>query len=147
MPTKPPGDLARITPHLFYDDVAAAMDWIVEAFGFVVRVRMTDDDGHVVHGELGFEESQVMIGLASEHAQWESPNTLGGKISQRLFIYVDDVDSHHERSLEAGADVLYPPAEQFYGDRVYECVDPEGHHWKFAEHLRDVDLTTTKRPD
>jgi uncharacterized glyoxalase superfamily protein PhnB len=145
--SNPPGDLSRITPHLFYDDVAAAIDWLVEAFDFVVRVRMTDDDGLVVHGELGLEESQVMLGLAAENVAWESPSTQNGIISQRLFIYVDDVDAHHARALESGARVLYPPADQFYGDRVYECVDPEGHRWKFAQHLWDVDMAALKRPD
>lgn len=141
-----PKDTPRITPHLFYDDLAAAMDWVVEVFGFVVRVRMTDEAGAVVHGELEVEDSLVMMGLAAENDAWESPRSLGGKISQRLFIYVDDVDAHYERSRRSGATILYPPADQFYGDRVYECVDPEGHRWKFAQHIYDVDMRTVKRP-
>jgi uncharacterized glyoxalase superfamily protein PhnB len=141
-----PPDTPRITPHLFYDDVGAAIDWLVTAFGFEVRLRMTDDDGNVVHGDLEVADSLVMIGLAEENDAWESPRTLLGKITQRLYIYVDDVDAHCERARNAGATIFREVADQFYGDRVYECIDPEGHRWKFAQHLQDVDMRTLKRP-
>ncbi|MEG3984663.1 VOC family protein [Microcoleus sp. D3_18a_C4] len=148
MVANPPEDMPRIAPHLFYDDVGAAIDWLVEAFGFVIRVRMTDDNGLVVHGELEVEDknSLVMLGLAAENAAWESPRTLNGLISQRLYIYVDNVDAHAERARKAGAKFVYEPVTHFYGDRVYECEDPEGHRWKFAQHVQDVDMSTLKRP-
>lgn len=137
--------MPRITPHLFYDDVATAIDWLVKAFGFEVRLRMTDNQGAVVHGDLEVADSLVMVGLTSESEVRESPKTLG-KISQRLYIFVDDVDAHFERARNAGATIISRPTEQFYGDRVYECMDPEGHRWKFAQHIRDVDSRTLKRP-
>ena len=146
MVANPPKDMPRITPHLFYDDVAAAIDWLVEAFGFKVRLRMTDQEGLVVHGDLEVADSLVMIGLTAENEAWESPQSLGGRVSQRLYIFVDDVDAHCERARSAGARILYGPGDQFYGDRVYECVDPAGHRWKFAQHLRDVDPKDLKRP-
>jgi uncharacterized glyoxalase superfamily protein PhnB len=147
MVKNPPADMPRITPHLFYDDVAAAMDWLVDTFGFVVRLRMTDDSGGVVHGEVEVGgDSLVMLGLASENEDWECPRTLNGKVSQRLYIFVDDVDAHYARSTNAGVRILRKLEDQFWGDRVYECIDPEGHRWKFAQHLRDVDNRTLKRP-
>jgi uncharacterized glyoxalase superfamily protein PhnB len=146
MVPNPPVDMPRITPHLFYDDVAAAIDWLVNAFGFEVRLRMTDKDGGVVHGDLEVADSLVMVGLTSENAVRESPRSLGGKVSQRLYIFVDDVDAHFKRAQTAGATILSEPTEHFYGDRVYECIDPEGHRWKFAQHVRDVDSKTLKRP-
>ena len=146
MVPNPPHDMPRITPHLFYDDVAAAIDWLVKAFGFEIRLRMTDSDGAVVHGDLEMADSLVMVGLASEGAGRESPRSLGGKISQRLYVFVDDVDGHYERARRAGAKIMSEPKEQFYGDRVYECMDLEGHRWKFAQHIRDVDSKTLKRP-
>jgi len=145
MVSNPPHDMPRITPHLFYDDVAAAIDWLVNAFGFEVRLRMTDKDGAVVHGDLEVADSLVMVGLTSESPLRESPKSLG-KISQRLYIFVDDVDAHYERARKAGAQITSELKEQFYGDRVYECVDPEGHRWKFAQHVRDVDSRTLQRP-
>ena len=145
MVANPPHDMPRITPHLFYDDVAAAIDWLVNAFGFEVRLRMTDKDGKVVHGDLEVADSLVMVGLTSESPFRESPKSLG-KISQRLYIFVDDVDAHYERARKAGAQITSELKEQFYGDRVYECVDPEGHRWKIAQHVRDVDSRTLQRP-
>lgn len=145
MVANPPEDMPRITPHLFYDDVAAAMDWLVEAFGFVVHVRMTDDDDLVVHGELEVEDSLIMLGLPVEKER-ESPRSRNGYMTQRLYIFVDDVDAHVEQARKAGAKILYEPVTQFYGDRVYECEDPEGHRWKFAQHVQDVDMRTLKSP-
>lgn len=138
--------MPRVTPHLFYDDVAAAIDWLVKAFGFQVRLRMTDETGSVVHGDLEIGDSLIMVGLTSEGATRGSPRSLGGKVSQRLYIFVDDVDAHYACAQSAGAKITSPLAEQFYGDRVYECVDPEGHRWKFAQHIRDVDSKSLKRP-
>lgn len=146
MVANPPTDMPRITPHLFYDDVAAAMDWLVKAFGFEVRLRMTDKDGGVVHGELEVADSLVMLGLAAENPDWVSPQTNQGRIDARLYIFVDNVDAHYERAVKAGAKIIREPAEQFWGDRVYECIDPEGHRWKFAQHLWDVDNRNLKRP-
>lgn len=146
MVSNPPSDMPRITPHLFYDDVAAALDWLVKAFGFEIRLRMTDDDGAVVHGEVELKESLVMLGLAAEVEAWESPRTLGGRVSSRLYVFVDDVDAHYERAVSAGAKILREPADQYWDDRVYECIDPEGHRWKFAQHLWDVDNRSLKRP-
>ena len=147
MVPNPPADMPRITPHLFYDDVAAAMDWLVKAFGFEVRLRMTDKQGGVVHGELEVADSLVMLGLTAENDAWTSPQTLDGRISQRLYIFVDNIDAHFERARSAGARIIREPADQFWGDRVYECIDPEGHTWKFAQHFRDVDNRNLKRPE
>ena len=142
-----PARTPSVAAHLFYDDVGAAIDFAVQAFGFVVRTRMIDDEGVVVHGELDVDDDgMVMFGLTAENAHWESPRSLDGRISQRLFIYVDDVDAHYRRACDAGARAVYEPADQFYGDRVYECIDPEGHRWKFGQHLFDVDMTTLQRP-
>ena len=147
MVPNPPHDMPRITPHLFYDDVAAAIDWLGKAFGFEVRLRMTDKNGGVVHGEMEFADSLIMLGLTTENEAWESPRTFDGRISQRLYIFVDNIDAHYERALSAGAKIIHEPADQFWGDRVYECIDPEGHRWKFAQHLWDVDNRNLKRPE
>ncbi len=147
MVANPPTDMPRITPHIFYDDVGAAMDWLIKAFGFQVRLRMTDKQGLVVHGELEVADSLVMLGLAGEKKDWTSPQTHDGHVNGRLYIFVDDVDAHYKRAVSAGAKILIELADQFWGDRCYECIDPEGHRWKFAQHLRDVDNRNLKRPE
>jgi uncharacterized glyoxalase superfamily protein PhnB len=145
MATNPPADMPRITPQIFYDDIGAAMDWLIKAFGFGVRLRMTDKSGKVVHGELEVADSLVMLGLAAEHDHWVSPQT-HGQITGRLYVFVDNVDAHYERAVKAGAKIVLPPADYYWGDRVYECIDLEGHRWKFAQHLWDVDNRNLKRP-
>lgn len=147
MVANPPTDMPRITPHIFYDDVAAAMDWLVKAFGFEVRLRMTNKQGLVVHGELEVADSLVMLGLAGEKKDWTSPQTDNGHITGRLYIFVNDIDGHYKRAVSAGAKINVELADTWWGDRCYECVDPEGHRWKFAQHLFDVDNRNLKRPE
>lgn len=147
MAQNPPADMPRITPHIFYDDVAAATDWLVNAFGFEVRLRMTNKAGSVVHTELEIADSLVMLGLAGENPDWISPQMVGGKVISRLYIFIDNIDAHYQRAVANGAKVIRPPADEFWGDRVYECIDPEGHRWKFAQHLFDVDNRNLKRPE
>lgn len=131
----PKGMPNLITPHLFYDDVGAAVDWVVRAFGFGVRSTLNNDHGTMRHANIIVGDSLVMFGLTAEHPSWESPASLDGRVSQRLYIFVDDVDAHYERACAAGARPMSPPKDFSYGDRVYECVDPEGHRWKFAQCL------------
>ena len=68
---------------------------------------------------------------------YRNPKRLG-QVTQSVYVYVDDVDKHFERAREAGATILEEPKDQFYGDRRYGAADPEGHHWYFAQHIRDV---------
>jgi uncharacterized glyoxalase superfamily protein PhnB len=88
-----------------------------------------------------------MLGLTEENPAWTSPQTFDGKISQRLYIFVDDVDAHYARAKAAGATIHRDIDDQFWGDRCYECIDPEGHRWKFATHIFDVDNTKLQRPE
>ena len=66
---------------------------------------------------------------------------------QQIYVYVDDVDKHFERAKGAGALILAEVEDQFYGDRRYGAEDPEGHHWYFAQHVRDVAPEDMKRPE
>jgi uncharacterized glyoxalase superfamily protein PhnB len=68
---------------------------------------------------------------------YRNPTALGGS-TQLVYVYVDDVDAHCETARAAGATILREPADQFYGDRTYGVEDPEGHHWSFSQHVRDV---------
>ena len=143
----PPKGVPRLAPHLFYNDVGAALDWLEKAFGFKVRNRIVDKTGVVVHGELEIADALVMLGLTAEHAHWESPLSFGGKATQRLFIYIEDVDAHFQRARAAGAYIHMEPTDQWHGDRVYEAVDPEGHRWKFAQPIFEIDQFNLQRPD
>lgn len=77
--------------------------------------------------------------------EYQSPARVS-HVTQELYVYVDDVDKHFEQAREAGATIIDEPADQFYGDRRYRAVDPEGHHSAFATHVRDVPPEDMKPP-
>jgi uncharacterized glyoxalase superfamily protein PhnB len=125
----------RITPYLLYEDVAAAVEWLAEAFGFQERLRFTDPDGVVTHAEVDLAGGLVMLGHPGPG--YRSPRRLGA-YTQLVHVYVGDVDEHFRRALAAGATIHAEPADMPYGDRRYDTEDLEGHRWSFAQRLRDV---------
>jgi uncharacterized glyoxalase superfamily protein PhnB len=135
---KPPDGWPQICAALFYDDAAAALEWLEKAFGLATRLRVEDGAGGIVHSELELGEGVVMVASAREG--WRSPRSLGGANTQGLFAYVDDVDAHFARASQAGATILSEPSNRDYGeehweDRVYEALDCEGHRWWFASRV------------
>jgi len=128
----PPDDYPVATPYLYYENAAAAMDWLIEAFGFSERMRMTSDDGTVNHGELVLGEGVIMLGQPGP--TYQSPAKRGGATAG-VNVYVDDVDAHFEHAKAAGATIQMEPTDQEYGDRRYDAKDPEGHDWFFAQRL------------
>ena len=135
MATNPPTGMPRITPYLLYEDSEAALEFLVNAFGFTEKVRMTDDNGRVNHAEVQMKGGVIMLGTPP--GDYKNPAKLGGK-TQSVYVYVDDVDKHYDRAKQAGAKIVREPEDQFYGDRNYAVEDPEGHEWYFGTHVRDV---------
>ena len=132
--------MPRVTPYLYYEDVAGALAWLARSFGFRERFRMAGPDGGVAHAEMQIADGVVMMGRPG--ADYRNPKHLG-HVTQGLYVYVDDVDAHFRRAKEAGAKILAEPADQFYGDRRYTAEDPEGHRF-FAQHVRDVSAEEMK---
>lgn len=143
MPKNPPENMPRISPYLYYEDVANALAFLSSAFGFEERLRMPGPDGGILHAEMELADGVIMLG--GPGADYRSPQRLGG-VTQSLYVYVDDVDDHFERARAAKAKILEKPEDQFYGDRRYAAEDPEGHHWFFAQHVRDVAPEDMKPP-
>ena len=135
MPKNPPDNMPRISAYLLYEDVAGALDWLARAFGFRERMRMPGAEGKILHAEMELADGVIMMG--NPGADYRNPKRLG-HVTQHLYVYVDDVDGHYEHARKAGATILEKPEDQFYGDRRYGAEDPEGHHWFFAQHVRDV---------
>jgi uncharacterized glyoxalase superfamily protein PhnB len=129
-----PGEYPTVAPYLYYEDAGAAMDWLVNAFGFRERMRMDNDDGRVGHGELELGEGGVVM-LGEPGSGYENPNARGGRATAGVHVYVDDVDAHYEHAKAAGAKINTEPTDQEYGDRRYDCEDLEGHDWFFAQQL------------
>ncbi|MFO0568092.1 MAG: VOC family protein [Polyangiaceae bacterium] len=140
----------RITPSVYYEDPSAAIDWLCRAFGFEVRLKVEGENGRIEHSELEFCDGLIMVGTASVGSaekeayqrHYASPRALGGKHTQGLAIFVDDVDAHAERARAEGARIFREPRTDDYGDdywsdRTYGALDPEGHVWWFMQRVRD----------
>jgi uncharacterized glyoxalase superfamily protein PhnB len=130
---RPPG-IPRILPHLIYDDVGAAIQWLTGAFGFHERpsARHRDADGTVSRTQMEVLDSLITIGLPSVHGQ--SPRR---GVSSMLYVYVDDVDAHYRRARAAGATIVTTLEDMPWGDRRYQAADREGHQWTFAQCIGD----------
>ena len=126
----------RITPYLYYEDVAAALDFLSRAFGFVEREAetMRRPDGRVLHSAMDYEDGVVMMGMPTDY---ESPKR-HGKVSHQLYVLVPDVDAHCARARAAGAVIESDLEDAFYGDRRYTASDPEGQQWTFAQRMREI---------
>lgn len=149
MKPTPPG-WPRISTSVFYEDPAKAIDWLVAAFGFEVRLRVDGPDGRIVHSELEYGDGLVMVGGAGPeysdkerpwHDLTTSPKSQGGRNTQCACIHVDDADAHCAQARRTGAKIAYEPATSDYGgdywsDRSYAAIDPEGHLWWFIQRLR-----------
>jgi uncharacterized glyoxalase superfamily protein PhnB len=134
--TLPPG-WPRISSALFYDDAAAAIEWLEKAFGFETRLRVEDGAGGIVHSELELEGGLVMVASARDGGR--SPRSFGGANTQSLFVYVDDADAHCARARAHGARIVTEPSNRDYDDwedRTYEALDCEGHRWWFGQRVR-----------
>ena len=124
--------MGRIAPYLLYEDGAAAIDFLTNAFGFEEVMRMEDDQGAVNHAEVRLGEDSVMLGDPGD--DYRNPRNADHSTAL-VHVYVDDVDGHFERAKAAGAEIVMEPTDQEYGDRRYDAKDPEGHFWSFATPL------------
>jgi uncharacterized glyoxalase superfamily protein PhnB len=131
---EPPPGYTRIAPYLLYEDAAAALDWLAQAFGFRERFRHTLPDGAVDHAEMELDGGLIM--LATPGADYRSPRRLG-EATVVIHVYVDDVRAHCERARAAGAAIEREPAEKPYGTIQYAAADPEGHVWLFSEQVAE----------
>ena len=136
MPENPPQGTQRIVPYLIYADAPAALEFLCRAFGFEERFRLPMPDGRIGHAELGCQGNALMLASVYDEMGFASPRDLSANHGQVL-CYVDDVDAHYTRARSAGATVIQEPRDEPHGDRAYRALDPEGHRWIFATHVRD----------
>jgi RNA polymerase sigma-70 factor (ECF subfamily) len=134
---RPPSIYAR----LGYGDERAAIDFLTRAFGLRERVeaRQEHENGHVLAWlEHRDGEGVVMIGHTEHDIHGIHSPTETGAATCMLMLTVDDVDAHYARAVSAGAEVTMTLNNAFYGERRYECLDPEGNRWHFGEPLDSV---------
>jgi uncharacterized glyoxalase superfamily protein PhnB len=143
-----PSGWPRISTALYYQDPVKAIDWLCQAFGFEVRLKIEGEGGRIEHSELVFGEGLIMVSGDGQNAsrpeatQRKSPRSIGGANTQSMMVYVDDVEAHCARARAAGATIVSEPKTTDYGaeyweDRGYEAEDLDGHHWWFYQRLRD----------
>jgi uncharacterized glyoxalase superfamily protein PhnB len=138
----------RIIPMIAYEDAAAAIDWLTEAFGFAEREgqRFTDADGKVTHAELERDGAIVMLATPTPDYQGPRRHREECEAARRwqdnpwvvdgLLVEVDDVDAHHAQAAAAGATVIRPLDDVVdTGMRLYTAEDPEGHRWMFGQRM------------
>jgi PhnB protein len=145
MPVKPvPDGYHTITPALTIRDAAKAIEFYKAAFGATERGVMKGPDGKIMHAELKIGDSIIMMSDEFPEFGSLSPQSVGGT-SVNLHIYLDGVDAAFDRAVQAGATVVMPVMDQFWGDRYGRLKDPFGHNWSIATHTADLSMDDMKR--
>lgn len=127
-----------VSSALCYRDPKAALLWLEQAFGLEPSMVILGPDDSLMHAEMRFGDGLVMVG-----SEWserhKSPRSIGGLNTQTVHIQLsEDIDAHCERARAAGAVILAEPETQFYGDRTYRAIDPEGHIWTFGQTVQHL---------
>lgn len=126
--------IQRTIPLLVYDDIEAAHEFLVQAFGFSPGSIERDGQGQIVHGEVTAGDGQIWLHRVTPEHELASPRTMDAQTGG-LVVHVDDVDAHFEHARSAGARIDSEPKDQEYGQREYGARDLEGHRWWFATPL------------
>jgi len=139
----PDGDHS-VTPYLILSSASDAIAFYKKALGADEVMRMDDPAGKIHHAEISIGGSRIM--LADEHPEIQalSPQTIGGS-PVSIHVYVEDVDAMVQRAVAAGAKLIRPVADQFYGDRVGGIEDPFGYRWFIATHKEDLSMDEIRR--
>ena len=126
-----------VTPYLIVKDAAIAIEFYKNAFDAREVMRLADPSGKVGHAEIRIGDSPIMLADEFPEMGIRGPQSLGGS-PVSILLYVEDVDARARQAIAAGAKVLRPVKDQFYGDRSGTFSDPFGHVWTIATHKEDV---------
>lgn len=123
--------------YLSIKNCVEAIEFYKNAFGAVEKFRLVMPDGAIAHAEILIEGTLIMVGEENPNWGTKSPLSLGGS-PVSLSIYVEDADLAFNRAIDAGAKVVMPVKDEFYGDRIGHVLDPYGYKWGIATHIEDV---------
>lgn len=129
-----------LSPHLVVDNAAAAIDFYVKAFGAEELGRLPRPDGKLAHAAVRINGFMVMLNDDFPEVcggKSMTPTLLGGT-PVTIHLTVPDVDASFQRAVDAGATVVVPLEDQFWGDRYGMVADPFGHHWSLGQPVREV---------
>jgi PhnB protein len=134
-----PEGLHSLTPHLICAGAAEAIEFYKKAFGAVELTRLAGPQGKLMHAQIKIGDSTIMLGDENLEHGMAGPLALKGT-PVSLYLYVENVDAAVERAVAAGATVVMPVADMFWGDRWGQVRDPYGHLWSVATHQRDLSV-------
>jgi PhnB protein len=131
-----PEGMHTVTPHLVCAGAADAIEFYKKAFGAIEVMRIPAPDGKLMHAMIRIGDSAVM--LVDEFPDWGclGPKTRGTSVT--IHLAVENVDALFNRAVAAGATAKMPVQDMFWGDRYGMVVDPFGHAWSIATHVRDL---------
>jgi PhnB protein len=132
-----PDGYRSVTPYLIVTGGSAAIEFYKRVFGATERMRMAQPDGTVGHAELEIGDSVVMLADEFPDMGARSATSVGGS-PVIIHLYVENVDAVVASAVEAGARLVRPVEDQFYGDRSGQIEDPFGHLWSVGTHIEDV---------
>lgn len=129
-----PEGMHTLTPQLAVDGAAKAMDWYKQAFGAEELTRAPDPSGQKIwHAAMRIGNSVFFI-----NDVFPEMGGGAGAYVTNLWVYTDNVDQKFKRAVDAGAKVVMPLADMFWGDRMGTLTDPFGNRWNFAQHMKDL---------
>ena len=131
-----PDGFHALTPQLALDNAAQSIDWYKKALGAEEIYRSAAPDGKIMHAELKFGDSRILMNDVMS-PDGKGPKAYGGSPAS-LWLYVDNSDAVFNRAVTAGAKVQMPMADQFWGDRAGCLTDPAGYTWWIATHKEDL---------
>jgi len=124
------GTVRTFTPYLVYEDGEAAIEWLTKAFGFEKTQAYPGPDGKIIHAEMRFGGSVIMLGTATAEQRkqkpWNHPEGRG------VYVYVADLDAHFERVKKGGAKVVFETEDTGWGGKRFRVLDLDGYEWSFG---------------
>jgi PhnB protein len=139
-----PDGYHTITPYLSVNGATAAIEFYKKAFGAREVLKLAQPDGRVGHAELQIGESRIMLADEFPQMEFRSPSAIGGT-PVHLHMYVENVDAVVNQAVAAGAKLLRPVQDQFYGDRLGTVADPYGHVWHVSTHKEDLSMDELRK--
>jgi len=133
-----------VTPYLSVNGAAEAIVFYKKIFGAKEVMRMPGPNGKLGHAEIAIDDCRIMLADEYPEMNFRGPNAFGGS-SVHLNVYVKNADAVVKKAETAGAKILRPVTDQFYGDRSGSIQDPFGHVWHIATHVKDVSTAEMKK--
>jgi PhnB protein len=139
-----PDGYASVTPYLFINGAARAIDFYKKVFNATERIRVPGQDGKVGHAEIEIGDSVIMLADECPETGAKGPQAYGGS-PVTIHVYVANSDDVFAKAIAAGAKQIRPVETQFYGDRSGGFTDPFGHSWYVSTHVEDVSPDELRR--